>query len=122
MGRARGEGRRAGGGLRTALVLGTNLVVGTTALAWVLRRFGGTALGLLTQHREPMLLAVLPVMVGLAFVGYAVRWRVILDGLDPTRLLRGLVAYRAAGQSLSSLIPSGRPVTSTRCRPASRSA
>ncbi len=97
-----------GGPARTALVLGTNLVVGAGVLAWVLHRFGGPALGVLALRPEPILLAAFPAAVAVSFLGYAWRWRMVLAGLAERAPLGRLAAYRAAGQSLSSLIPSGR--------------
>jgi uncharacterized membrane protein YbhN (UPF0104 family) len=94
--------------VRTLIILGTNFVVGTAALVYVLDRFGAPALALLTTRPHGVLLAVFPLVVAAAFVCYALRWRILLDGLGAARRLGPLTAYRAAGQSLSSLIPSGK--------------
>jgi uncharacterized protein (TIRG00374 family) len=94
--------------VRTAVVLGTNLLVGGAGLAYVLARFGQPALGLLGGRVSPALLAAFTATVALAFLGYALRWRMLLAGLGAPRALGWLTAYRAAGQSLSALIPSAK--------------
>ena len=94
--------------MRPALVLGANLVVGTAALGYVLHRFGAPAVELLARPPELRLLVALPAMVTAALAGYAMRWRILLAGLGVRRGLGRLTAYRAAGQSLSSLIPSAK--------------
>ena len=94
--------------MRPALVLGTNLVVGTATLGYVLHRFGAPAVELLARPPQLLLLAAFPAAVTVAFVGYALRWRILLAGLGVPRGLGRLTAYRAAGQSLSSLIPSAK--------------
>jgi len=94
--------------VRPAVVLGTNLVIGAGGLGYVLFRFGAPAAALLARRPEPLSLAGFVLAVALAYVLYALRWRIVLGGLGaPPRLLR-LTAYRAAGQSLSSLLPSAK--------------
>ena len=93
---------------RAGVVLGVNLVVCAAGLAWVLSRFGGDALRLLTtQASVPVLLAFLGA-VAAAFVAFARRWQLLLAGLDVRIPLGRLTGFRAAGQSLSSLIPSAK--------------
>jgi len=94
--------------VRTAVVLGTNLLVGTAVLAWVLVRHGMPALALLADGPRLELLALLPVAVAASFTAYALRWRILLTGLGVRPRLLSLIGYRAAGQSLSLLIPSGK--------------
>ncbi len=99
---------RERGALRAGVILGTNLVVGGAALAWVLHRFGGPALALLAVGPSPgRLVAFFAVAFG-EFVGYAARWRLLLAALGSRVELARLTAYRTAGQSLSTLIPSGK--------------
>jgi uncharacterized protein (TIRG00374 family) len=93
---------------RTALVLGINLLVGASGLAYALHRFGRPALVLLGREPSPSLLAVFVVLLAAGFGCYAVRWRLLLEGLGPAPALGRLLAYRAAGQSLSALIPSAK--------------
>jgi hypothetical protein len=93
---------------RTAFVLGTNLLVAGGALAYVLYRFGGAALALLGRQPSPALLAAFVTVAAASLVCYAARWRMLIAGLDPPPGLGSLVAYRAGGQSLSSLIPSAK--------------
>lgn len=94
--------------LRPGVVLGTNFVVGGAALVWVLYRFGQPALGLLAVRPSAPLLAGFVLMVAGAFVGYALRWRLLLRGLGAPSSLPRLIAFRTAGQSLSALIPSAK--------------
>lgn len=92
----------------TAVVLGTNLVVGAVGLTWVLAHHGGAALALLGREPRPGWLAAFVVAIAAVFVVHALRWRLLLAGLGTHRMLGRLTAYRAAGQSLSSLVPSGK--------------
>src|SRR5207249_1517195 len=78
------------------------------ALAWVLVRHGVPALELLASGPRLGLLALFPLVVAASFTAYAWRWKVLLAGLGARPRLAALVGYRAAGQSLSSLIPSGK--------------
>jgi uncharacterized protein (TIRG00374 family) len=91
---------------RAAFILGANLVVATGALVWVFARFGGPALGVLAASPSPGLLAAFLLALIAAIVSLAWRWQVLLAGLGPAPALRWLTAYRLAGQSLSTLIPS----------------
>jgi hypothetical protein len=94
--------------VRPAVVLGANLVVGGAALAWVVWHYGGPALGLLATRPSPLALAGFAGLVATAFVGYGLRWRMLLRALDAHPRLATLVAYRTAAQSLSNLVPSGK--------------
>ena len=94
--------------MRTAVVLGTNFLVGAAVLAWVLVRHGAPALALLASGPRFGLLALFPLAVAASFIAYALRWKVLLAGLGAHPRLAALVGYRAAGQSLSALIPSGK--------------
>jgi uncharacterized protein (TIRG00374 family) len=94
--------------VRPAIVLGTNLVVGAAGLVWVLWRFGGPALAVLATAPSAPHLAAFAAAVVAAFVGYALRWRVLLAGLGAHPPLGVLLAYRTAGQSVSHLVPSGK--------------
>ena len=62
--------------MRPAVVLGTNLVIGAGGLAYVLFRFGAPAAALLARRPEPLLLAAFVLAVALAYVVYALRWRI----------------------------------------------
>ena len=94
--------------MRTAVVLGTNLLLGIAGLVYVVHRFGEPALGLLGAAPSPVLLLAFAAAVTAGLVGYALRWRMLLGGLGVPQRLARLTAYRAAGQSLSSLIPAGK--------------
>jgi len=94
--------------VRTAVVLGTNFLVGAAVLAWVLVRHGAPALEVLASGPRLGLLVLFPLAVAASFTAYAWRWKVLLAGLGARPRLAALVGYRAAGQSLSSLIPSGK--------------
>jgi len=93
--------------VRTA-VLATNLALGAGALAWVLHRHGAAAVALLGRTPDGTLLLLFALAVVAAFAAYSLRWEILLAGLGVRRRLAALVAYRAAGQSLSSIIPSGK--------------
>lgn len=94
--------------MRTAIILGANFVVATAALVWVCGRLGGPAFAVLAASPSPPLLATFLLTLVVAIVSLAWRWRVLLAGLGPAPALRWLTAYRLAGQSLSTLIPSGK--------------
>ena len=94
--------------MRTAIVLGVNFVLGAAALVWVLWRFGGPALDLLAHGPHPALLIAFVGAFGLSLVTLAYRWQVLLAGIGLRPGLARLAAYRAAGQSLSAIIPSAK--------------
>ncbi len=94
--------------MRPAVILGTNLVVGGAALAWVLQRFGAPAFALLTRSPSPVLLALFLLSVVAGVGGLAWRWRMLLVALGSAPGLGSLLAYRAAGQSVSAVVPSAR--------------
>lgn len=94
--------------MRTAIILGTNLVVAAGALVWVFGRLGGPALARLTDAPSFGLLGTFLVALVVAIVTLAWRWRVLLAGFGPAPALHWLTAYRLAGQSLSTLIPSAK--------------
>jgi uncharacterized protein (TIRG00374 family) len=94
--------------VRPAVILGTNLAVGSAALAWVLHRFGGAALQVLVARPAPAVLAAFLVAVAACLAGYALRWRMVLGALGLVSPLGALTVYRAAGQSVSTLVPSAK--------------
>jgi uncharacterized protein (TIRG00374 family) len=94
--------------VRPAVVLGTNLVVGIAALVWVLHRFGEPALSLLSRAPSTPLLIAFVLAIALGLTACGLRWSVLLVGLGSHVALATLTACRAAGHSLSSLVPSGR--------------
>jgi uncharacterized protein (TIRG00374 family) len=92
--------------LRPAVVLGTNLVVGTGALVWVLYAYGRPALGLLARDPHAATLLGFGTCVAAGFVCYALRWRILIGAGAPG--IATLAAIRAAGQSVSALVPSAK--------------
>jgi uncharacterized protein (TIRG00374 family) len=92
--------------LRPAVVLGTNLVVGVGALLWVLYAYGRPALALLARDPRPGALLGFVACVAAGFVCYALRWRILIGSGAPR--VATLAAMRAAGQSVSSLVPSAK--------------
>jgi hypothetical protein len=94
--------------VRTALLLGANLAVGAGALGWVLFRFGAPAVALLTGDVRVVLLAAVVALVALAFTGYALRWRLLLVGLGVDEPIGRLAWLRAAGHSVSAIVPSAK--------------
>ena len=94
--------------MRATVVLGTNLVVGSAALAWALHRYGGPALSLLARVPSPPLLTAFLLVIAAQFALAGRRWGVLLGTLGSHLALGTLMACRAAGHSLSTLIPSGR--------------
>jgi hypothetical protein len=94
--------------VRATVVLGTNLVVGTAALAWALHRYGEPALSLLARAPSAPLLAAFVLVIAAEFATCGRRWGVLLAALGSHVALGTLMACRAAGHSLSTLIPSGR--------------
>lgn len=93
---------------RPVLVLGTNLAVGTALLWWILARHGGAALDLLRARCSPAGLLAFALAAAIAFAAYTWRWQVVLAGLGTSRGLATLGAIRAAGHSISSVVPSAK--------------
>lgn len=94
--------------MRAAVILGTNLAIATAALAWMLWRHGAAALALLTAAPSAAWMGAFVAATAAGFVVFACRWRVLLAGLGVRLGLATLTAGRAAGHSLSALIPSAR--------------
>lgn len=94
--------------MRRALVLGSNLALGALLLAWLLYRFGGPALARLEPTVSVPRLAGFGAVAAIAIVSFAWRWRYILAGLGTPPPLGPLTLFRAAGQSLASLVPSAK--------------
>ncbi len=94
--------------MRAALVLGINLVVAFAALGWVLHHYGAAALALLRQAPSVPLLTVFVSTVGIGLGCLALRWGILLDGLGYPVGARRLAPSRAAGHSVSSLVPSAK--------------
>ena len=94
--------------MRPALVLGINLVVAVSALGWLLHRYGAAALSLLGASPSLPLLAAFASTVALGLAILAVRWAILLDGLGCSIGARRLAPSRAAGHSVSSLVPSAK--------------
>jgi len=92
---------------RSWLVLGVNLLLGAAGLGWVLWRFGRPALGVLSAP-SPLLLALFLGAVATGLTGFAWRWRMLLVARDVHPPLGPLTCMRAAGQSVSTLVPSAR--------------
>jgi uncharacterized protein (TIRG00374 family) len=94
--------------VRTVVVLGTNLLVGAAALAWALVHFGAPALALLGREPRLVLLVGLLLAVAATFLCCGLRWWLLLRGLGVRTGLVRVTAFRAAGQSVSTLIPSAK--------------
>jgi uncharacterized protein (TIRG00374 family) len=99
-----GTGRLSARG-RQAFFVGTNCVVAIAALAWLLRDNGAAALAVLTAQPRYGLLAGMVAAAALAVGLYAARWGMLLAGLGMPVGLGRLTALRAAGQSVSALLP-----------------
>jgi len=93
---------------RSAVVLVVNAALGTAALGWVLARLGRPALAVLAARPSATGLAGFAAALAAGFGVYALRWRILLGGVDARPALGRLAVFRAAGQSVSSLIPSGK--------------
>ena len=85
-----------------------NFVLGVAALVWLWSRFGAGALALLARGGSPSLLAAFVAAVLAAIVLSAARWGIVLRGLDQAPSLGRLCAFRAASQTVSSVMPGGR--------------
>src|SRR5205085_11982227 len=99
---------RRSGVIRPAVVLGTNLAIGVAALGWLLVRHGAPALHMLGAHVEPAMLVGFACAATLAFLAYTRRWQILLAGLGSARELAALGPIRAAGHSVSALVPSAK--------------
>jgi uncharacterized protein (TIRG00374 family) len=94
--------------VRAAFILGVNLAVAIAALGWVLYHHGGAALALLGEAPSlPLLLAFISA-VGIGLLVLALRWSILLDGLGCHVGILRLTPTRAAGHSVSSLVPSAK--------------
>jgi glycosyltransferase 2 family protein len=94
--------------VRPAVVLGTNLVVGAAALGWVVYRYGVPATALLAAHPDPLRLVAFACLAAIAFLVYTRRWQLLIGALGTERRLGSLAAFRAAGHSVSALVPSAK--------------
>ena len=94
--------------MRPGVVLGTNLVVGAGALGWILHRHGGPAAALLGAHPDPLRLAAFLALAAGAFLVYTRRWQLLIAAVGTRRPLLSLAACRAAGHSVSILVPSAK--------------
>jgi uncharacterized protein (TIRG00374 family) len=66
------------------------------------------AFALVSRHVASGALLGFAAMVAAGFVGYALRWRVLLAGLGGNVGLGKLLAWRMAGQTVSSFVPSAK--------------
>ncbi len=94
--------------MRTAVILGVNLVVAVVGLGALLWFHGATALALLTRAPSVPLLCAFALAVLGGVAGLAWRWKIVLAGLGRAPGLAFLTACRAAGQSVSTLVPSAK--------------
>ncbi len=94
--------------MRAAVVLGTNLAVAVAALCWVLYRYGGEAVTLLAASPSAPLLTGFAATVVAGLAAMALRWGILLAGLDCRLGAGALSASRAAAHSVSSLVPSAK--------------
>ncbi|HJQ73462.1 MAG TPA: lysylphosphatidylglycerol synthase transmembrane domain-containing protein [Gaiellaceae bacterium] len=94
--------------LRGIALLATNLVIGLAVLGWVLHRWGGPALDVLRGRAAPGWLVLFVATAALAFLAYTRRWQVLLAGVGSACGLGALAGFRAAGQTVSALVPSAK--------------
>ena len=93
---------------RRRILWAVNLALGLAALAWVLRQFGRGALDVLSTRPAIGPLVAFVVAVLVAILLSALRWRVVLGAFPNAPGLGRLFAFRAASQSLASILPGGR--------------
>jgi uncharacterized membrane protein YbhN (UPF0104 family) len=93
---------------RTALLLVVNFLVGAAGLVWALARFGRPAFALLARAPSPPLFAGFVAAMAAGLLLDALRWRILLGALCTPPSLVLLAGLRAAGQSVSSLLPSAK--------------
>jgi len=93
---------------RRSVLLAVNFALGVAGLVWVCWHFGANALDLLARSWSPPLLAAFVATVLAAIVVSALRWRIVLHGVDLAPSLARLCAFRAASQTVSSVMPGGR--------------
>ena len=94
--------------MRAAVVLGVNLVVAAATLGWLLHRYGEPAVALLRESPSAPLLTAFALAVAAGLAAMALRWSILLGGLGCHLGAGRLAASRAAGHSVSSLIPSAK--------------
>jgi len=94
--------------VKSRIIFWVNLAFGIVVLAYVLRTYGGPALGVLRLSPSlPLLLAFLALIA--ATIGcLSYRWMFILRGLSETPGLATLALQRSAAHSLAVLVPSGK--------------
>jgi uncharacterized protein (TIRG00374 family) len=84
------------------------LLIGAGLLAFILRNYGGPALGILGEAPSA------PLLVGFLAAAFSTlaclswRWGYILSGLDGAPSLLRLTLYRSAAHCLAVLVPSGK--------------
>jgi uncharacterized protein (TIRG00374 family) len=93
---------------RRRALLAVNFLLGLAGLGWILHRFGASALALLDRTWSAPLLGAFVAAVFAAIVVSASRWRIVLEGLGLAPGLGRLCAFRAASQSVASVLPGGR--------------
>jgi hypothetical protein len=98
----------ASGTRRTAIFLGLNLLVGLGGLAYLLRVGGRPALALLARYPSWPLLGAAGCTIACGMLLYGLRWRLLVTAPRTVLPLGRLAVLRAAGQSVSALIPSGK--------------
>lgn len=94
--------------MRPAVVLGVNLAAAGALLAWLVWHHGGPAFVRLGESVDaPVILAA--AVAAVATLGcLTARWRLLLATLDAPVHATRVLAYRAAGQAVGTLVPSAR--------------
>jgi len=94
--------------VRARVIFIGNLLIGAGLLAFVLWKYGGSALGILGAAPSATLLVGFLAAASATLVCLSLRWGYIVSGLGGSLSLLRLILYRSAAHCLAVLVPSGK--------------
>ena len=94
--------------MKARVIFATNLLLGSGLIAFVLARYGASALEILGADVSIPMLGAFVVAVAATIVSLSWRWGWILGGVCSAPTLPRLTLYRSAAHSLAVLVPSGK--------------
>ncbi len=94
--------------MKAKVIFATNLLLGSGLIAFVLARYGASALEILGADVSIPMLGAFVVAVAATIVSLSWRWGWILGGVCSAPALPRLTLYRSAAHSLAVLVPSGK--------------
>ncbi len=94
--------------MKARVIFSTKLLLGSGLIAFVLARYGASALEILGADVSIPMLGAFVVAVAATIVSLSWRWGWILGGVCSAPTLPRLTLYRSAAHSLAVLVPSGK--------------